>query len=73
MSFQARCPHCGKTVTAFVHSRDAAKRALNENKDIEIFHSTGVQTEGDHRWLLPKEDTPNLRKVIESGELDYFA
>jgi hypothetical protein len=68
MAFQIKCPFCEKTVTAFPLLRGSdLDRALENDADIEVMHSTDDVKEGDHRWNLTKHEKANLRKTIAEG------
>jgi hypothetical protein len=63
MEFQAYCPYCEKTVTAYTLLDEVdLKRALDSDRDVETMHTTyGL---GDHQWKLIKQEKDNLRSTI---------
>lgn len=66
ISFQAYCPHCEKSVNAFLVRGSLEKLQKNEG-DVEVGHPTNDPHVGDHTWRLIKQEKDNLRRMIADG------
>ena len=66
ISFFARCPKCRTSVESTTKlGREQLTKALEEDADVYALHFT--RGDGDHDWLLTKEEKANLQKQIANG------
>jgi hypothetical protein len=66
-SFQANCPACKKSVSAFLVQGSLENLRKNEG-DVRLGHPTNDPHVGDHIWILTDpEAKARLRKLISKS------
>ncbi len=66
-TFNARCPHCQRDVTASTKlGRAGLNEALTRDADIRVIHLS-IDGSGDHEWSLTAAQKENLRNHIANG------
>jgi hypothetical protein len=66
INFLAVCPMCQTSVPSTTKlGREQLTKALAEDADVYAVHFT--RGDGDHEWLLTKDQKANLRKQLANG------
>jgi hypothetical protein len=68
--FDAHCPICNTSVTATpIVKRSKLTEALEQDAEVQVVHASPLRGDGDHKWILTKEDKAMVRKLLAEGRL----